>query len=201
MKSNITRMIPWLFFIIMLSSCGSDSSGGNTLSYDETKSMVIDILNSEEGKKAITEAEKKSGGQGGGAKMQLLSTPEGQQIQLAVKDVLTDPSYPKHLEKMMTDPKFAGDFAKAIVKQNKQIHKDLMKDPEYQTKMVELMNNSDFKKIIIDVLKSPEYRQQSMSIMQESLKSPLFRLELMELMKKVMEEEAKPKEEKKGGGK
>ncbi|HEY0827880.1 MAG TPA: spore germination lipoprotein GerD [Bacilli bacterium] len=199
MKKFNPATILWVLMLLLLSSCGSDAAGqNNTLSYEETKSMVVDILKSEDGQKAISEAYAGGHGQsGGGAKMKMLSSPEGQQIQIAVKDILTDPSYPQYLEHMMTDPRFAGEFAKAVQKENKQIHKDLLKDPEYQTLMMDMMKNSEMKKMITEVMKGPEYRQQAMTLVQESLENPLFRLELIDLMKKALEEEAKPKKEQK----
>lgn len=98
----------------------------------------------------------------------------------------------------MTDPKFAGEFAKAVSKDNKQLHKDLMKDPEYQTMLVEVMKNPEFEKILLETLKGTAYRKQAMMVFQESLQNPLFKVELMALMKKVMEEEAKPKKKEEG---
>lgn len=187
--------------IVLLSSCTAQqpSSGPD---YKEIKSMVVDILKTEEGKKAIQEAQQ-DGQQNSSQIMQMLSSPEGQQIKIAVKEVLTDPQYPEHLKKLMTDPKFAGEFAKAVQEENKEIHKELMTDPEYQTLLLDVMKNEEFRKLILEIMKGKEYRQQTMTIMQEAIENPLFRMELMELMKKVMEEESKPKEEEskeEGGG-
>jgi len=188
------QIVITLSLIVLLSSCAAQqpSSGPD---YKEIKSMVIDILKTEEGKKAIQEAQQ-DGQQNSSQIMQMLSSPQGQQIQMAVKEVLTDPQYPEHLKKLMTDPKFAGEFAKAVQEENKEIHKQLMTDPEYQTLLLDVMKNEEFKKLILEVMKGKEYRQQTMAIMQEAIENPLFRTELMELMKKVLEEESKPKEEK-----
>lgn len=192
-----------LSLIVLLSSCAAQqpSSGPD---YKEIKSMVVDILKTEEGKKAIQEAQQNGQQQHSSQIMQMLSSPQGQQIQMAVKEVLTDPQYPEILKQMMSDPKFAGEFAKAVQEANKEIHKQLMTDPEYQTLLLDVMKNEEFRKLILEVMKGKEYRKQTMTIMQEALENPLFRTELMELMKKVMEEESKPKEEKSreesGGG-
>jgi len=192
---KLYRTIPIACVILLLTACGGGGqTGGGMQNYKDAKSMVLDILESEEAKKAIQKASEEQGG----SAIKMLGTPEGKQIQIAVKDVLTDPSYPKHLEKMMTDPKFAGEFAKAVSKDNKQLHKDLMKDPEYQTMLIEVMKNPEFEKILLDTLKGKEYRKQAMMIFQESLENPLFKTELMDLMKKVMEEETKPKKKEEG---
>jgi spore germination protein D len=177
--------------------------------------MVLDILKSSDGKKVIKEASKDSDNSAAGmlqaqsakdGKIQMLSAQDAQQLQLVVKDVLTSDGSDKMIKTMMTDPKFAGDFAKALQKENKQLQKDLLKDPEYQKQMIDLMKNPDYEKIMLDTMKGTQYRQQVMTIMQEALQSPLYRLELMQLLKKVMEEESQPKAqggkqqgEKKGG--
>ncbi|MEF3303329.1 spore germination lipoprotein GerD [Paenibacillus sp. GYB003] len=211
------RGISALLLLPLLISCGGGGSpeGGNAAGYKDTKSMVLDILKSDDGKKAIKEASKQgdesatgllqaksaqSGGAAGG-KIQMLSEQDAQQLQVMVKDVLTGDGSDKMLKAMMTDPKFAGDFAKALQKENKQLQKDLMKDPEYQKQMLELMKNPDFEKMMMDTMKGTQYRQQIMTVMQEALQSPLYRLELMQLLKKVMEEEAQPKGQGQGGGK
>ncbi|GIQ64360.1 hypothetical protein PACILC2_29280 [Paenibacillus cisolokensis] len=93
----------------------------------------------------------------------------------------------------MTDPRFAGEFAKAVNKDNKQIHKDLLKDPTYRQALVQVMKAPEMERMILDVLQSSQYRAQVMTIMQESLQNPIFRLEMLELLKKAVQEELKPK--------
>ena len=157
--------------------------------------MVIDILKTEDGKKAIQEA---SQGSGESLRMQMLgSGKQSEVLKVAVKDAMTDPSFEKQMEKLMTDPKFAGEFAKAIAKENKSLHKALMKDPEYQMMLIEVMKNPEAEKLVLDVMKGAAYRKQAMAIFQDSLQNPMFRLELMNMMKKVIEEETKPKKKEK----
>src|SRR5690606_25115374 len=172
---------------LLITGCGQDMQAGGMQSYKETKSMVLDILKTEDGKKAIQEASGGGGESGGG--MQMLSGKQGQELQTAVKDILTDPNYNKQLKEMMTDPKFAGEFAKVIAKEDKQLHKDLMKDPEYQTMLIGVMKNPEAEKLMLEVLKGTAYRKQAMMIFQETLQNPLFKAELMDMMKKVIEEE------------
>ena len=44
-------------------------------------------------------------------------------------------------------------------------------------------------------MKNTVYRQQMMNVIQESMQSPLFKMQLMELFKKVVEEGVTPKVE------
>ncbi|MDP5276918.1 spore germination lipoprotein GerD [Chengkuizengella axinellae] len=192
------KVIPYILLITLATSCGSDESSGGNQTYKDTKSMVLDILSSEDGKKAITEALEKNEDNKGAPKMlQTMPKQQSEEIQGAVKLLFTDPSFPKYFEDMMKkDPKFAGEFAKTIQEQNKDIHKELLKDPEYQTQLLEVMKDPEYKDLVFEVMKGKDYRGQTMAIMQDAFKSPLFRVELMDLLKKVLEEESKPKEEK-----
>ncbi|NBI30387.1 spore germination lipoprotein GerD [Chengkuizengella marina] len=194
--SKLIKSLIFILLICLTTSCGSDQSGG-TQAYKDTKSMVLDILQSEDGKKIITEALEKDEESKNGPKMlQKLPTQQKEEIQGAVKLLFTDPSFPKYFEDMMKkDPKFTGEFAKTIQEQNKDIHKELLKDPEYQALLLEVMKDPEYKDMIFEIMKGKEYRKQTMGIMQDALNSPLFRVELMDLLKKAMEEETKPKEE------
>ncbi|WP_334075686.1 MULTISPECIES: spore germination lipoprotein GerD [Paenibacillus] len=228
-------------FTLPLAACGSEqgsSSSQGGVSYKDTKSMVIDILKTDDGKKAIYEALSggtssgggegggegtesgsgggESGGSGGGSggasgggsggggsasggtmgiKM-ILPGQSSDQIRMAVKDTITSPEYKKEFEKIMTDPKFAGDFAKAINTQSKQMHMDLIKDPTYQKSISEIMKSPEVMKMFLDLTKTSDFRKQSMTVMQEAMQSPLFKMEVMELLKTVVQEQLQPKVEK-----
>lgn len=184
---------------LLLSSCGVEAGsngGGGQMSYKEVKSMVIDILGSEEAQKAM---EKASAAHYGESTLQMKSmTPSDQaEVRLAVKDVLTSPEYSTILERIMRDPKFAGEFAKAVSKDNKQIHKDLMKDPSYQQELVEMFKTPEMSKILSDSMKNPDVRKVIMGSVTEAMENPLFKLEIMKLLQSVVKEELTPKAEKK----
>jgi spore germination protein D len=182
---------------VLLASCGqeSDSGGGNQISYKDVKSMVIDILETEEAQKIIQKASSTTAEGEGSLLMKGMTAQDQQTIKLAVKDVLTSPDYDKVIRELMTDPKFAGEFAKAVSKDNKQIHKDLMKDPSYQQDLIQIMKSPEAQIIITDALKTAEVRKQIMALVNEAIQSPLYKLELMKLLQSVVKEELMPKED------
>lgn len=197
---------------VMLAGCGSDQSSSPPQgSYKEMKTMVVDILKSDEGKKAVEEAltgqssssgssgSEEGGGSGGasgsiGMKM-LMPVQSSEQIRIAVKDTITAPEYKKEFEKIMTDPQFAGEFAKAINAQSKQLHMQLIKDPTYQKSVEDIMKSPEVSKMFMDLTKTPDYRKQTMTVMQEVMQNPLFRMEVLTLLKKVVQDELQPKVE------
>ncbi|MFD0674965.1 spore germination lipoprotein GerD [Cohnella sp. GCM10027633] len=199
MRIRFVSVCVVISMLVALSACGQESSGGggNQVSYKEVKSMVIDILGSEEAQKAL---EKASTAQYGESTLQMKSmTPQDQEeVRIAVKDVLTSEGYETVLKKLMVDPKFAGEFAKAVSKDNKQIHKDLMKDPTYQKELVDMFKTQEMQKIMTDSMKTPDVRKLVNSSVTEAMQNPLFKLEIMKLLQVVVKEELTPDTESKG---
>jgi len=186
--------------LTVLTSCGQDQQQTAQVNYNEVKSMVVDILKTEDGQKAIQEASKEVEA-ADFQQLQILNTGQGQQLQLAVKEVMSDPAYAAALKETMIDPKFAGDFAKAITMENKKIQKDLMKDPEYQQALIDIFQDPQMQAMILQTMKSSEYRQQVITIMKESIETPLFQQDLLKLMERALEEHAKPKSDAEKGAK
>ncbi|MBB6675092.1 spore germination lipoprotein GerD [Cohnella nanjingensis] len=192
MRLRMSLTCAMLAATVVLSSCGAESSGGGEqLSYKDVKSMVVDILGSQEAQEALEKAQTQKYGTSS-LHMQALTPSDQEQVRTAVKDVLTSSNYSKVLEEIMTDTKFAGEFAKAVSKDNKQIHKDLLKDPTYQQELVSVFKNSEMKQVILESTKMPEYRKQMMSAVQEAVQSPLFKLELMKILQTVVKDELNP---------
>lgn len=190
-------VLPMMLVTALCTACGSDQS--SSPSYKEMKSMVVDILKTEEAQKAIEEAGKQNAESSDQSSMiRMLESPQGEQMQMAVKQVLTDPSYSLVLKDMMIDPKFAGEFAKAVQKENEEIHKALMKDPEYQSLLLDAMKSPEFEKMFLDLMKSKPYRQQMMTVITETMDNPIFKLKYLELMEKALEEQANPKKKEEG---
>ncbi|UQZ33683.1 spore gernimation protein [Paenibacillus sp. PK3_47] len=193
-----------LTMVMALTACGGEqSSSSGQMGYKEMKTMVVDILKSDEGKKAVEEALSSSSGSGGGTStlsMKMMPMQTTEQIRVAVKDTITAPEYQKEIEKIMTDPQFAGDFAKAINKESKELHLQLIKDPTYQKSVEEIMKSPEMMKMFLDLTKTSDYRKQSMTIMQEAMQNPMFRMEVLGLLKTVVQEELQPKTQKKGEG-
>ena len=178
--------------LAVLTSCGQDQSQSGSLNYHEVKTMVLDILKTEEGQKAVKEASfrlENSDAQ----KLQILSTGQGRQLQMAVREVMSDPAYAASLKEAMIDPIFAAEFAKAISEEDKKIHLDLLKDPEYQKSMIQMLKSPEVQTAIFETMKGPEYREMIMTVMKESLETPIFKQEMLKLMERALEEHARPK--------
>ncbi|REK58358.1 MAG: spore gernimation protein [Thermobacillus sp.] len=177
--------------VAILAGCGAEPSGGGgqSIEYRDMKQMVIDILKTEDAQKALQEQSRITGTGG----FQMLSATDQENIKLAIKEVLLSPDARTVLEELMTDTRFAGEFAKAVNKENKQIHKELLKDPSYQQDLVSVFKGPEMEKVILDALSSTNYRKRIVTIMQESLQSPMIKLQMYELLRQAVREELNPK--------
>ena len=162
--------------------------------------MVIDILKTEDAQKALQESASAQSGYTAQSST-MLNVQDQESIRLAVKDVILSPEYDQVLRSLMTDTRFAGEFSKAVNEMNKDLHVELIKDPQYQEGLVAAFGSEDLQKVILKVVKGPEYRKELMTLMQESLKNPIFRLQLLDLMKQAVADELAVEPQSKGGGK
>ncbi|WP_054950968.1 spore germination lipoprotein GerD [Numidum massiliense] len=177
-------------FAFVLTSCSPQSKPSGSPDYQETKQMVVDILKTEDGKKAIQDAV-----QDPAIKEKVLLS--GSHMTEAVDQAINNPKNKAHIEKIFQNPKVAANFAKTIRKEHEQLLKQLMKDPDYQKMLLDVMKNPDYEKQILDLMKSEPYRKQTMTIMNDALQNPLFKEKYMELLLKATEETLKS-EKKKG---
>ena len=180
------------FSLLFLAGCNLFKGTSNSAqpSYKELKGMVIDILQTEEGKKAVQESlsDPKVN------KKMILSNDE---VAKVVQSEFLSPENKDKLKKMYEDPKFAAELGETLKKENEKILKDLLKDPEYRKMLIETMNDPEFEKMLLEVMKTSPYRRQMMLVIKDSLESPMFKDDLLKLMEKANEEALKPETEQK----
>lgn len=177
------RQKPFFFLLavaLLLGACSAEEEEGQ-VDYKEVKQMVLDILQTEEGKKAIKDILKDEEFK----RELLLDEPL---IKKTIQDTLLQTDNKEKWQKLMMDPQFLKEYAKQLEEQNKKLIKDLMKDPEYQTAMMEVLKDPEMEKQFLNLTKTKAFRQETMKVMKEALASPYFRLELLELLSQVAQE-------------
>lgn len=185
----------------LLFACAPNEQAQSQGDYQETKQMVLDILQTEEGKKAIQE----SMGEAGAEEQQLknlqsrliLSDP---QMRQQLQETLFSPENKQQFQELMSDPEFVKEYAKQFEDEHKDMLKDLMKDPEYRAAFMEILKDPEMESHYAELMKSNVYRQQTMTVMKESLESPYFRLEILELLSQIVADPMKMQKGQEGGG-
>jgi spore germination protein D len=177
---------------LTLSGCTAAEDSSGEMDYEQTKKMVVDILKTDDGKKAIQEVMTDD-------KMKETLVMDQKVVSDTIVTTLTSAKGAEFWKKNFEDPKFAEAIAKSMQKENEALLKNLMKDPEYKGMMIEVLKDPELEKELTTVLKSKEYRAHLQSVMQETFESPLFKVKMQNLLIKAAEE-IKGSEEKSGEG-
>jgi spore germination protein D len=187
------RMLFPSMLIMMLAGCGSGEAGGNNLDYEQTKKMIVDILKTDDGKKAIQELMEDD-------KMKQKLVMDQAVVSETIEKTLTSEKGTEFWKKSFEDPKFAESIAKSMKKENEKLLKDLMKDPEYRGMMIEVLKDPELEKEVTNVLKSKEYREHLQTVVTETFESPLFKAKIQEILLKAASEVKSGEKEGEGEG-
>jgi spore germination protein D len=197
----IKMFLPALILVLLtgsaLAGCAPVETSGEEMDYDATKKMVVDILKSDDGKKAIEDLMKEDG-----IKEALIM--EQSVVSETIEKTLVSEEGTEFWKKQFEDPKFAESFSMSMKTEHEKLLKDLMKDPEYRGMVVEVLKDPELEKELINILKSTEYRQHMQAVMTETFESPLFQAKIQDLIIKASEEINKQQDQKNseesGGG-
>jgi spore germination protein D len=184
------------FLLLVLTGCTGSQDTGGEIDYEQTKKMVVDILKTDDGKKAIQEVMADE-------KMQEKLVMDQKVVTETIEKTLTSKKGAEFWKKNFEDPKFAESIAKSMKKENETLLKDLMKDPEYRGMMIEVLKDPELEKELTTILKSKEYREHLQKVITETFESPLFKVKMQAILIKAAEEmkgsESKDGEDKSGG--
>ncbi|MFK2826886.1 spore germination lipoprotein GerD [Bacillus sp. B190/17] len=186
--------LPLLLLIFSLAACGGGAAdvGNAQMDYDATKKMVVDILKSDDGKKAIQEMMKDEK-----VKQQLVM--DQKIVAQTIEQTLLSKKGEEFWKEAFKDPKFASSIAKGMKKEQEELLKELMKDPQYQQMMLDIMQDPEYEKNVTKLLKSKEYREHLQKITTEIFESPLYKAKIQDILLKAASEEAAGGKEKKQG--
>lgn len=177
----------------LLAGCSGESTAGKEGDYETTKKMVVDILQTEDGKKALTEimADEK-------VKQELVI--QSDVVKSAINETLVSDKGKEMWTTLFKDPKFVEGYAKSMSEEQKKLMKDLMNDAEYQKQMLDLMQNPEITEQTLNLLKSQQFRSHLEETITQTLETPLFQAKIQEILLKAAEKQGKETEGESGGG-
>ncbi|MBS4216521.1 MULTISPECIES: spore germination lipoprotein GerD [Neobacillus] len=181
MRAKFTVLLLPVFVFLTSCSGNNDLSAGLQPDYDQTKKMVVDILKTDDGKKAIQDVMSDD-------KMKEKLVMDQNVVAQTIEQTLTSDKATEFWKKTFSDAKFAQGVAKNMRAENEKLLKDLMNDPEYRAMMIEVFKEPEIQKQMADALKSKEYREQLQNVITETIDSPLYKAKIQELLLKAAEQ-------------
>ncbi|MCM3603362.1 spore germination lipoprotein GerD [Robertmurraya korlensis] len=175
-------VLPLLISGLLLTGC-AEADTASQMDYEETKKMVVDILKTDDGKKAIKDVMNDE-------TMKETLIMDQAVVSDTVEKALTSDQGTAFWKKSFEDPKFSESVAKSMRTENETLLKDLMKDPEYRTMMIDVLKDPELEKEVTAILKSTEYRKHVQAVMTETFESPLFKAKIQDLILKAVEDVA-----------
>lgn len=171
--------------------CSTQNQAGQNMDYEQTKKMVVDILKTDDGKKALKEVLADEA-----LKQELVL--DNTVVSDSITTTLVSDQGKQFWQKAFEDPKFAETFAKSMKDQNETLQKNLLKDPDYRKALIEILHDPDLEKEYADLLKSNEYREHIKTVITETIESPIFQAKIQEILLKAAEEQGKKQDSKEG---
>lgn len=171
------RYIVVLSCMLLLSAC---SPGNDKTSYEETKKMVVDALQTEEGKKALRDTL-------GDPTFQKMLVLEQDVVKQSVETSLLSEDGKAFWEHSMQDPKFMEAMAKSMTDQQKELMKQLMTDPAYMKEWEEFWKQPAQQQELGKLLKSSELRDEMKKVVEETIQNPVWKAYWQELVMNAAE--------------
>lgn len=178
------------FSVFFISGCVEDDKPSKEADYDTTKKMVIDILQTDDGKKALKELMSDE-------EMKKQLVIESDLVKDSIDQVLISEQGKQMWSTLFQDPEFTQTFATSMSEEQKDLMKRLMNDASYQKQMLELLQDPEMMKQILTVMKSQEFRSHLEETIQQTLETPLFQTKIEDILLKAAEkqgEESKSEE-------
>lgn len=189
-----TYLLPaFVTVLFFFAGCADQSGAKQEMDYEETKRMVIDILQTDEGKKALRDLFQDE-------KMKQQLVMESDVVQSALTETLASEDGIKMWEKWFDDPAFVETYMKATDDQQKKLFQSLIHDATFQKDLIQLMQDPELTKQTMNLLKSQQFKAHLEETIQETLDTPLFRAkmekELLKAAEKKKEEEGEKDDQK-----
>jgi spore germination protein D len=155
--------------------------------------MVVDILQTEDGKRALKEIL-------AGEELKQELVIESEMVKDSIRETLSSDQGTEMWSKLFEDPEFVKGYAESMGEEQEKMMKNLMNDSEYQQQMLDLMQNPQIEEQMINVLKGQQFRSHLEETIQQTLETPVFQAKIQEILLKAAEKQNQQQGGEGGGG-
>ncbi|WP_042225571.1 spore germination lipoprotein GerD [Oceanobacillus manasiensis] len=174
---------------VFITACsGGGSASGEEGDYETTKKMVVDILQTEDGKKALGEIMADE-------KMKQELVIQSDVVKKSINETLGSEKGAEMWSTLFKDPKFVEGYAKSMEEEQKKLMKSLMNDSDYQKQMLDLLQNPQITDQMLSTLKGQEFRSHLEETIQQTLETPTFQAKMQDILLKAAEKQGSGQED------
>lgn len=182
------RLILCISLLFALTSCGNEAK--TEPDYEQTKQIIIDTLQTDEGKKALLDIISEDR-----LKQQLVIDNEF--VKKTISETLMSKEGKYMWEQLFSDPEFVDNFNTAIAEEQVKMLKLLMKDATFQKQMMDLLQNPEMKEEVLKLLKSQQFQEHLEKTITETIDSPVYRSKLQKDLQNKDKQDKENKNKKK----
>ena len=186
MYKKAIRVVISCCCITLASGCSEGKEERNADSYSDEKKMMVDLLKTDEGKKAIQEVLSEED-----VKAELIMDEDT--VTKTIEKTLTSKEEMKFWKDAFSDPDFVKALAKGMKSSHINILKDLMKDPEYLSRLTDVLKSADMQDEFISILKEKDVRKEIKTLVTETLENPLYQEQISDILLKAATEKSAKK--------
>lgn len=179
------------FTLFISTGCLKGDSASNDHSYDTTKKMVLDIMQTDDGKKAFVEVLSEE-------EFKKTLILENDVVKQTILEVLKSEEGAKTWSQYFSDPNFAQEFASSMEESHKNLINTLMNDANFQKYFLDVLQNPEVTLQMITALKSQQFREHLQQSIEDALNSPAFQAIITETLLKAAEKKGKDEEKSSG---
>lgn len=175
----------WSLFcllLLLLSACSLENND-KPMNYEETKDMVTDILQTEDGKKVVKEILQDD-------KVRADLIIESDEVKNTIEKAFQSKEGKEMWKNLFSDPTFVESFQAAFAEEQMNLFKNLMNDASFQAQLLDLLQNPEMEKQMTTVLKSQEIRAHLEKVIEETFQNPTVQGQMYKLMQNLKEEGA-----------
>lgn len=178
---NLFLIVSFVALLFIYTGCASEPQ--KDLDYEQTKKMIIDILQTDEGKRALLDIISDD-------KLKQHLVIESDVVRETISETLLSKNGKDMWKELFADPKFIDSFYTSIADEQEKMLKHLMKDADFQKQMLDLLQNPEMAEQTIKLLKSQQFRKHLENTIIETIDNPIYRAKLQkELEEKTSKEE------------
>jgi len=180
-------LITLCFTLLISTGCLKNDSNSDEHSYDTTKKMVLDIIQTDDGKKALVEVLSEE-------ELKSALILDNDVVKETITGVLNSEEGVETWSKYFSDSTFAQEFAASMEDNHKSLINNLMTDAEFQKHILEVLQNPEISMQMVAALKSQQFREDVEKSIEEALEAPAFQEKITETILKAAEQQGSEKE-------